>query len=143
MTKYAGRTAVLRVGDGGDPTEVFSTVPQVGSIDAFGSSRDLIDASAYGDDWKDYVLGQQDGAEIGVGLQLDPNDTVHTALDADYAAATRRNFKIDFGAGETPAAVFSFTAIITELTRTPALDGMWEANMTLKIVNPGVSQGAT
>lgn len=138
MTKVAGRTAVFKRGDGATPTEVFTTVPQVGEIEAFGSERELIDASAYGDDWKDYVLGQQDGAEVALTLQYDPTLTTHASLKADYdGGSVKRNFQVEFPAIVT---TFQFPALVTAFQITPELDGLWQAEVTLKIVNPGVTE---
>lgn len=137
MAKFAGRSAILKVGDGVTPTETFTEVPQVGNIEAFGSERDLIDASSYGDDFKDYVLGQQDGSELSLTLQYDPTLATHASLKADYDAATRRNFQIEFPEVTTS---FQFTSILRVFTTMPALDGLWEATVTLKIVEPGVTE---
>ena len=38
------------------------------------NSRALIDASAYGDDWMDYLTGQQDGVEVSLRLAFDVSD---------------------------------------------------------------------
>lgn len=129
MTKYAGRELTLSIG--GTPT----LVGQVTSLGEAGSSRDLIDASAYGDDWKDYVVGQQDGSELEVGLALDPADAGQTALKAAYDAGTSTDFEM-----EHTAASFhvGFPALVTSLTRGGERDGLLVMSATLKILNPGV-----
>jgi len=134
MTKYAGRQLELLRGSGGSP-ETFAVVGQVTSLGAAGSSRDLIDASAYGDDWKDYVVGQQDGEEMEVEIAYDPADSAHDGLVADYGNATKRSFQLR----HTPAGFHvQFPALVTRLTRGGERDGLLTMSLTLKIVAPGV-----
>ncbi|HXF71250.1 MAG TPA: phage tail tube protein [Actinomycetota bacterium] len=135
MTKYAGRQLELLIGDGGSP-ENFAVVGQVTSLGEAGSSRDLIDASAYGDDWKDYVVGQQDGAELEVQIAYDPANTQHDAIQSAYAAATKRNFQLR----HTPAGFqVQFPAYVTAFSRGAERDGLLQLSATLKIVAPGVT----
>lgn len=135
MTKYAGRQLELLIGDGGNP-ESFAVVGQVTSLGEAGSSRDLIEASAYGDDWKDYIVGQQDGAELEVRVAYDPANAQHDAIQAAYNNATKRNFQLR----HTPAGFHvQFPAYVTELTRGAERDGLLQLSATLKIVAPGVT----
>lgn len=135
MTKYAGRHLALLIGDGGSP-ENFAVVGQVTSLGEAGSSRDLIDASAYGDDWKDYVIGQQDGAEVEVTVAYDPADTQHDAIQSAYDTAAKRNFQLR----HTPAGFqVQFPAYVTELSRGAERDGVLQLSATLKIVAPGIT----
>jgi len=131
MTKYAGRQLVLLVGS---PTAV--EVGQVTALGPAGSSRNLIDASAYGDDWMDYVVGQQDGNEIQVDVAYDPADTEHTALITAYDAGTSTHFEME----HTPAAFhIGFPALVTKCERGAQRDGLLTLSVTLKILNPGVT----
>lgn len=137
MAKFAGRTAILKVGDGVTPTEGFTTVGQVGNIGAFGQQRALIPASSYGDEWMDFVLAQKEGSEVTIMLQYDPTVTEHAGLETDADDGVRRNFQIEF---PDVTKTFLVPTVVMGFTRTPALDGLWEAEVTIKIVNPGVSQ---
>jgi len=130
MTKYAGRGLVLSIGT--------SAIGQVTAIGPIGSSRDLIDASAYGDDWKDYVLGQQDGNEVAVTVAYDPIDTQHLALIAAYEAATTTTFELEH---VDSAFYATFYAIVTALSRGGDIGGLLSMDVTLKIVEPGVTEG--
>lgn len=129
MSKNAGRELTLSIG--ATPT----LVGQVTALGRPGSSRDLIDASAYGQDWKDYVVGQQDGNEVEVTVALDEADAGHTALKAAYAAGTSTDFEME----HAPAGFHvGFPALLTALSRGGDRDGLLEMNVTLKILNPGV-----
>jgi hypothetical protein len=129
MAKYASRSLVLSIG------AVPAIVGQVTSLGDAGSSRDLIDASAYGDDWKDYVVGQQDGSEVEVEVAYDPAASAHTAMIAAYEAGTPTDFEM-----QHTAAAFhvGFSALVTALARGGERDGLLHMTATLKILNPGV-----
>src|SRR3990172_5062433 len=127
MTKYAGRDLVFE--REGTP------VAQVTSVGPAGSTRDLIDASAHGDDWKDYVLGQQDGAEVDLVLAYDPVDAQHILMISDYDAAV----PVTYGLSHVDSGFdVTFEALVTSLTRGGERDGLLMLNATIKIVEPGV-----
>jgi hypothetical protein len=133
MTKYAGRGI-----------EVAMNATAIGQLTSFGevgSSRDLIDASAYGDDWKDYVLGQQDGNEINMVIAYDPTNLGHEAIVTAYDTAP--DTPVTFTMTHSDAALdLDITAIITQLTRGGELGGLLQMSVTAKIVNPGVVEGS-
>lgn len=130
MAKYAGRELVLTIGI----TDV--TVGQVTSLGSVGSQRDLIDASAYGDDWKDYVVGQQDGNEVEIGLAYDPADSGQDAMETAYGAGTSTHFEL---VHTTAGFHVQFEALVTKWERGGDRDGLLTATAALKILNPGVS----
>lgn len=131
-TKFAGRSAVLKREA---PTDTWTDVGQVQNIGPVGSSRGLIDASTHGDDWKDYVLDQQDGDEVQLDIVLDPENSQHDAIVADYDAATQRNYRVT----QTESGLdLVFPALITKLSRQPERAGLLKMSITVKILNPGV-----
>jgi len=133
MTKYAGRGIEVDV-DG-------TTVGQLTAFGEVGSNRDLIDASAYGDDWKDYVLGQQDGTEVSFTIAYDPVEAGAVALLDAYENAP--DTPVTFTLTHTEAGLSLYvTAIITQLTRGGDLGGLLQMSGTAKIVNPGVISGS-
>jgi len=114
----------------------FISVGQVTALGTAGSTRDLIDASAYGDQWKDYVVGQQDGDEVTVEVALDNVSTGHVAMKTAYDAG----LPLRFGMTHTAAGFdVAFPAYITQWSRGADLDGVVKGTGTLKIVNPGVT----
>lgn len=112
-----------------------TAVGQVTSLGMSGSSRDLIDASAYGDDWKDYVVGQQDGTEVEVTVAYDETVGAHTAIKSAYDSGTITVF--DMVHDDSGFAV-SFAASVTALSRGGERDGLMSMTFTLKVLNPGV-----
>lgn len=129
MTKYAARSLILSIGASA------ATVGQVTNLGNAGSSRDLIDGSAYGDDWKDYVVGQQDGSEMPVDIAYDPDDSGHIAFIAAYDAGTPEDFEMEHA--ESGFHV-GFPALVTKCERGGAKDGLLLLSTSLKILNPGV-----
>lgn len=128
MTKYAARSLTLDIGA--------SPIGQLTSIAPVGSTRDLIDASAYGDDWKDYVLGQQDGDEMACVAAADLTDAGQWAVEQAYLAGTPTSFTLTHAdSGDS----FSFDALVTNRSFGGDLGGLYAMNFTLKVVNPGVS----
>jgi hypothetical protein len=129
MTKYGARSTTFDFE--GQP------IDQVRSFAPFGSSRNLIDASVYGDEWTSFVLGLKDGDEVQMVCAFDPSSTTQAAIATAYDTApdTPVTFSIahaDSGAG------WDVTCILTAVAYDPPLDGLLALNITLKIVDPGV-----
>lgn len=135
-TKFAGRGVDLERGDGVSPTEGFDRVANVLSVGEAGSSRALIDASAHGDDWMDFVLGQQEGDEVPVVIELNPADTGHGDIVTDYDNAACRNWRLRH---DDSGFLVGFPALITKLSRGGERAGLLQMSLTLKILNPGVT----
>lgn len=113
-----------------------TTIGQLTSMAEVGSARDLIDASAYGDDWKDYVLGQQDGTEVACVCAYDPADSSQYAVETAYEAGTATAFTVEH---VDAGASFDFDALVTATSFGGDLGGLMQMSFTLKIVNPGVT----
>jgi hypothetical protein len=128
VTKFAGR---------GLTVEVFNTpVGQLLEFGEFGSSRSQIEATAYGDDWADYVTGIQDGSEVPFRVAYDPDEGGHILIRNVYDTGDGR---ITWQAEHAEAGTsFAIHTIITALNHSSALDGLFEMSGTAKIVEPGV-----
>lgn len=128
MTKFAGRDVVLSI----------DTVPvaQATAIGNAGTTRDLIDASAHGDDFKDYVLGQMDGDEMELTLAYDPAESSHDAIFAAHIDAVSHDFNLSHADASLD---LDFPALVTHVARGGERDGLVILEATLKIVNPGIT----
>jgi hypothetical protein len=135
VAKYPGRGIVFRRNTSGS---TYADVGQVLEVDKFGSTRGTIDATAYGDTWADFVLGVQEGDDVALRLAFDPANAQHTALYADYQAATPKNYQIQ-NTLLSPSRTLTAPALVTEYHEGGAIDGVYEAEMVMKIVQPGVS----
>lgn len=130
MSKFPGRKLEFAIG-----VEGTNIVAQVTALGEVGSSRGLIDGSAYGDDWMDYVTGQQDGDEVPITLAYDPADEDHMDLVEIYDGGEQETFHLIH---EDAGFHVSFPALVTACSRGGARDGLLVLNATLKILNPGV-----
>jgi hypothetical protein len=133
MTKYSGRTLSVTINGG--------AAGQMRSFGEFGSTRALIDASVYNEDWTDFVGGLQDGSEVDAVFARDPADAGQGDVIAAYTTGSDTPITVvatHDGSGES----FNITCLITKLTYESPLDGLYMLNTTLKIVNPGVVPGS-
>ena len=127
MTKYAGRGITVEIGG--------SPLGQLRDFAPVGSSRSLIDASAYGDDWNDYVGGLQDGDSVAYTFSYDPALAGHTAFVEAYNDGS--NIVLHLEHAEAGFDVY-VTGLIESLARGGSLDGLLEMSGNFKILEPGV-----
>ena len=136
MPKYTGYTTVWSRAT----TSGFGTVATINNVSAvtpgFGSERTLYDQSAYGDQWMDWAVLQQDGVEFTMTLQWDPADAVHLLLKSDYE--TPAPFTWIRASHTTQDFRYNITTVCRQLQWNPARDGSFEATFGFKVVNPGV-----
>lgn len=133
MAKVPGRDGSLHYNTTGTTYVLVGQVLEIGDA---GSEEDLIDASTYGQPWKDYVLGQKDGDEMTVRIAFDPTDTTHAGLLDDYTNSVSKKFQLRHTAWPTRA--LEINTIVRAYRERSPLDGVYEAEIGLKIVNPGV-----
>src|SRR4249919_2261540 len=139
MTKQAGFQGFLKQNTAlGIATGTYTTVAQIGTVTAVGSSRNLIDVSAHGDMWADFLPGRQEGVEVTLTVMWDPTLTQHTNMKSDYdsVAVAIRYYELQH---PNWASAYRFPAITSQWEVEATDDGAMEAHITLKIVTPGVS----
>lgn len=136
MTKYRGYRAVFKRNTTGT---TYVTVGQILELGDVGSTRNLLDVTAHGDEWADYLGGIQDGSEVAVRLAVDHADAQHTALKSDYDTGVTKKFHVEHPDMTGTDAGVELNAIVTSYVRRWPIDGAAEAEVTLKIVNPGVA----
>jgi len=130
MTDAAiGYGTLLKVGDGGSPTEVFTTLDaEVTSITPFGYTREAIDATHMQspDSFKEYIAGLMDAGEVSIEMSFVPSssDPLVAAL-----VAGAQNYQILFPS----VATFTFRAICTSYSPTAPVDGKMTASAAFKI----------
>jgi len=136
VAKYKGYRGFLKRNTTGS---TYATVGQLKSLGPVGSSRALIDVSAHGDEWADFITGRQEGNEVAMVIIYDPADAQHVALKTDYDASTptARNYQLQHS--DYPTHALQFPAFTTQYEEEATDDGAYEAHVTFKIVNPGVS----
>jgi len=139
MTKQAGFLGFLKQNTvTGSATGTYTTVSQIMTVTAVGSTRALIDVSAHGDMWADFLAGRQEGNEVELTLAWDPTLTPHTNLKADYDATNQvaRYYELQH---PNWASAYRFPCIPIQFEVEATDDAAMEAHITLKIVTPGVT----
>jgi hypothetical protein len=128
-TRYAARDLAIAING--------SPAVQLTSFDQVGSSRSLIDATAFGDSWSTYVTGIQDGDEVNFTFAYDPAEQAHQDFIDAYndAAGEVQTFTITH---DTAGLDVDVSAIITALRRGGNLGDLLQMSGSLKVVDPGV-----
>lgn len=106
MSFTAGLT--LSIGDGGDPTEVFTEVPKINSMDGLGQTSPDINVSTWESGAEEYISGLADGDEITVNMNKLVDNPVQDGLIADAKQKVNRNFELAVD-DSTKTETFLFT----------------------------------
>ena len=132
-TGTSGFGTLLKAGNGGSPTETFTTIAEIKSISGPQLSIEMIDATHMESpsSYREMKPSFKDGGEVTFDVNFLPANATHTALTTDFEAKTLRNFKITWP--NTGATVWSFSAYVTGFQPSAAIDDMLSASVTLKI----------
>lgn len=139
MTKQAGFLGFVKQNAAtGVATGTYNTVSQINSISAVGSARALIDVSAHGDLWADFLPGRQEGAEVTLNVLWDATLTPHTNMKADYdsVAVAIRYYELQH---PNWASAYRFPVVTSQWEVEATDDAGMEAHITFKIITPGVT----
>ena len=120
----------IKRGDGASP-EVFTTIPEVRSINGPDGSASEIDVSDLSSTSREFRMGLQDEGSITLDMMFIPGNTVHAGLRTDRANRTLRNFQLVFT--DSPATTWSFAAYVQGLSVSNDLDAVTTASVTLRI----------
>lgn len=127
---YNAQGTTVGRGDAASP-EVFTTIPGVTSISGVGQTRGQIDVTNLSSAAREYKKALQDGQEITLQIQYDPDHASHSGLRTDMAAETSRNFKITLT--DSPAQTISFAAMVLGWTLGEmSVDSVQTLTVTLK-----------
>lgn len=106
----------FKVGDSGDPTEVFTAIPKVISYGGLGKTNPLKRVTNFDSSGEEYIAGLADGKEITVSCIYMPGNTVQEGLIADVDNGTNRNHQTVITDGtDTVTIDYTFTPIGWEL----------------------------
>ena len=150
-TGFVGIGALLKLGDGTTPTEVFTAIGNTVSFN-MNLTADQIDAThlASTSGWREYKQGFK-SATVDFNVHFDPDNPQHDATDGLWSlfnSGATANFKADFtgadNGGEgapTTLSVLSFAGKITALSISVA-EGMVTGDGTVSMASDPV-WGAT
>jgi len=118
----------IAIGDGGG-TEVFTTIAGAKDFSGPSGSVSVIDVTALNDTAKQKMVGMEDEGQFSFNLNWNAADVQHALLRTNFAAQTQTNFKITL----SDTTVITFAAFITGFDHSGAVDGVYEASITLEI----------
>ena len=126
----------LKIGDGATPTEGFTTVSEVKSINGLKMSAKQEDVTSHSstDPWRQFISTLIDGGTVAFGLNFIPTDATQdlsTGILRDFNNRTRRNFQLVFPDGGN--TTWTFPANIQDFGVDAPVDGVLAASITLKV----------
>ena len=127
-----GFGVLLKVGDGAS-SEAFTAIAELIGLSGPGLSLDTVESTHTEslNAAKEYIAGLKDGGEVSVDLNFLPGNATHTALIADWAARTLRNFEIVWP--DTGSTKWSFSAFVTNYEPSAPIEDRMTASASLKI----------
>lgn len=133
-----GYGTLLKKGDGGSPTETFSTIMEVTKIGAPKISLKEEDATHHGSNgWEEVIGTLLKGDDISVEINWIPTDPTHnsaTGVLSDILARRKGNWQLVLpNAAHT---TFQFAAIVKNFEGDPPVDSKLKASFTLKPSGP-------
>lgn len=113
MTRYAAKGTLLKRGDGGDPTETFTTVGQIISVNGIDAGQlemlDVTDMDTSGV-WREFIGALIEAEELSLQVHFDPDEATHQDLRSDRENRTLRNFEVHVPT--TPAYKYEFAGYV-------------------------------
>jgi len=132
---------LLLVGDGGAPTEVFTTIAKIKDISGPGFNRGTHDASTQTTDWGEIVPGIKMGGQVTFDINLIPTEGTHdenTGLLKDFIDGTKRNFQLVFpDPGNTK---WQFAGFVLNYESDAPVDGLLTASLTVELTGDPAPQ---
>lgn len=129
----SGFGTLLKVGNGGSPTETFAAIAEVKSISGPQISMEFIDATHMESPsgYREVLPSFKDGGEVSFDVNFLPANSTQTGLTTDFENQTLRNFKIVWP--DAAPTTWAFSAYITGFQPNASIDDVLSASVTLKI----------
>lgn len=126
---------LLKMGDGGSPTETFTTIAEVITASGPDISVDTEDVTNHDstNDWEEHIPTILRSGEVTFGINYNPVAATHdatTGLLADLEAKTLRNFQLVLP--DDASTTWEFSAYVTGFSPTWDAAGKLGADVTLK-----------
>lgn len=126
----------LQIGDGGSPTENFTTISEVKSINGLQMSakQDDVTSHSSGQPWRQFVSTLLDAGTVQFDINFIPTDATQSYVSGvlrDFSQRNRRNFKLIFPDGAS--TTWAFTANVQDFKVQAPVDGVLLAQITLKV----------
>lgn len=137
MSEAIGTQGIaLKVGDGGDPTELFTTIAEVTGFDGPSVEAAEIEVTSLQSTAKEFIAGLKDNGEISINLNFVPRNAQHKQLIADITSGEKRNYQIDWNdltGAETSSTLWTFEAFVKGLPVSASPDAALTGTATLRV----------
>jgi predicted secreted protein len=128
---------LLKVGDGGTPTEVFSTIGEVKDISGPSMTLNTEDVTSHDSGgWKEEIPTLLEAGEISFDVNYYKAAT-QVALRSAQMARTRLNFQMVVPLA--PTETLSFSGFVTGFEYSAPVEGILTASITIKVSGPVTS----
>ena len=121
---------VIQISDEASP-EVYTTIPEVMSIDGPGGSAAVIDVTDLSSNAKEKRAGLQDEGQVTFEIAFLPTNATHLLLRTVRSAGTVRSFRILFT--DSPQTQWDFDALVLGFAISNAVDDVTKASVTLEV----------
>lgn len=131
--KYIGFATILKRGNGDGPPETFTSIANVRSIDPPKGTGTIVESTTMDNPnaFKQYIAGLRDAGTITFQLAADPADAGYQHVIQDWVSGVLRDWEIVLSdVGQT---LFSFSAFVQNFEHKSPIDGLFTADVTLKI----------
>lgn len=127
---------LLKIGDGGSPTETFTTIAEVGDINGVSLKQETEDVTNHSSPggFKEKKPTILDAGQVKFSVNFIPTNATHSntsGLIKDLVNKTLRNFKLVFP--DTGSTTWAFSAYVAAVETKAVVKGILKADVTLEI----------
>lgn len=113
---FKGAGSALRVGDGGSPTEAFTTIAEVIETSGPEQVNDEIETTNLSSTAKEFMSALKDSGSMDFECHFAPSNAQHQTLFADAGNGTVRNYRMEWDDGNSPKPYIQFAAFVARLS---------------------------
>ncbi len=128
---FSSYGSTLSVGDGGSPTEAFTAIAEVISIDGPGGENGEIDVTHLGSTAKEFIADLIDYGQVTAQTNFLPGDPQHDQRYIDNLARTIRNYEVSWPTSSASSATFA--AYVQSYRPNVAAGQQGQGNLTLRV----------
>jgi hypothetical protein len=143
MSRASGPGFLLQVGDGGSPTEVFTTIAEVKDIRGPEVKRDVIDVTNQSspNGFEEVIPSIRRTGNVTFDVNFNPTDptldqTTGLLADINSTSPTPRNFRLLLN--DEDDTMWSFAGYVVGFDQTAPVTGVLSASVTIKVSGPPV-----
>ncbi len=133
MAKYYAKGTLLQVGDGAQPTEVFTTIPHAGDLEGPGGDTSEIDVTDHESpgNTEEVLPTLVSGGTLSGTLFFDPAGTLHQQLTSDQQALTIRTYQLVLT--DATNTIVRFKAFVQSFRPATPVRGALSARVALRV----------